>query len=710
MRIATKLALVIVASGVVLAVAVGAMAVPARLLDDAGTAEPREVSLGPLAQRSYVYAVDDSLLAVLREEENRQPVKLGTLPQHVIDAVLAVEDAGFWVHDGFDVRGMLRAFRTNVETGGISQGGSTITQQLVKLDLLGTEQTLDRKVEEIVLASRLEKTMTKEEILSRYLNTVYFGNHSYGIQAAAETYFGVGAEDLTPGQAALLAGLIRNPSSSNPIRFPERAAERRDTALDRLVDVGALTEDEATFWREATPVPEQVHDVLPKADDYFPSAVEGQLLTDPEFEFLGDTRKERRRSLDRSGLRIYTTYDAQAQAMAEAARDGNLPLTNGVFDSFSTNPETGEPGKGSAAVVSVVPDTGAVRYMVGGPGFDRWEFNLVTQNKRQTGSSFKTYTLATLMEQGHSPRDRVSGRGPCIFDNPSGEPDPYEAENFEGSSGQVDTIVGQTLRSSNCAYIRLSLVAGLGNVVDMAKRLGITSTAEDGLAQNKSLTLGTAGVTPLDMASAYATIANDGVYNEPYLIRRVEDRNGKVLYEHEPAPKRVISPQTARLVTRVLEQNVQRGTGTAAALGTSQPAAGKTGTHQSSTDGWFVGFTPHLATAVWVGGLGAQFPIHINGGSGITGGSYPALIWGDFMRDWHTTKNTPIVGFTGPRPVPGGDDLLEVPGDVDLTPEPEPPPPPRRQPPRPGGGQGGGGNQDGQGGGDGRGGRGGDDD
>jgi penicillin-binding protein 1A len=670
-RIFSRLALVVIASGVMLALAVGALAVPARLLDKAGSGDPGPISLRPLAQRSYMYAADGSVLAVLREEENRQSVPLDTVPQHVISAILAVEDAGFWVHEGFDVRGMLRAFRANVEQGGISQGGSTITQQLIKLDVLGNEQTLDRKIEEIVLASRLEKMMTKEEILDRYVNTVYFGNHAYGIQAAAETYFGVNAKDLNPGQAALLAGLIRNPVSYNPIRYPERAAQRLDVALERLVAVRALTEAEADYWKAATPVPTAVHNLLPRANDYFASAVEQQLLAD---ERLGKTPEERRNAVYFGGLKVFTTYSPAAQAQAQAARDQNLPLVNGVFPAGS-DPATGKPRFGSAAVVSVVPKNGAIPYMVAGPGFKNYKYNLVTQNKRQTGSSFKTFVLATAMERGLSPEDQIDGTGPCLFANPTGTPDPYPAENFGGSTRGVGTITTQTLGSVNCAYVRLGLIVGLNNVVNMAQRLGVRSTPADGLAANESLPLGSAGVTPLDMASAYATLANDGVYNPPYIIERVEDRNGKVIVQHQPAPKRVISPQTARLVTEILRQNVTSGTGTAAALGTGQPAAGKTGTHTGSYDAWFVGFTPYLATAVWIGGLGAQFTIRL-GGAGITGGSYPARIWGDFMRAWHTGR--PVLQFAPAAPVPGGR-MLVVPPSIDLSAKPA------AFPPQPGG-------------------------
>jgi penicillin-binding protein 1A len=671
-RLLPRFAAVIVASGVVLAVAAAAMAVPAHLIGEAGSGDPRGIELGPLAQRSYVFSGDGSLLATLKDEENRQPVPLAEVPPHVVAAILAVEDAGFWIHDGFDVRGMLRAFKANVDSGGISQGGSTITQQLVKLDQLSPEQTLDRKVQELFLASRLEKEMTKEEILDRYLNTVYFGNHSYGIQAAAETYFGVSVQQLDVGQAALLAGIIRNPIQYNPVRYPDRAQSRRNIAIDRMVQVGALTQDEAVWWH-AAPTQPQLHQVLPVANDYFPSEVEQQLLNAPEFAVLGATPDERRTPVYQGGLRVFTTYDPVAQAQAIAARDQNLPLENGMFNVPGVDPATGAQNTASAAVVSVEPATGAVRTMVGGPGFDRWQYNLATQNPRQVGSSMKTYVLAALMEQGRSPDDIINGTAPCDIANPGGAEDPYHVENFADGGGSVGTITAATLASSNCAFVRLGLIAGSQAVVDMAHRLGIVST----LDPIPSLPLGTKEITPLEMASAYGTLANDGVYNRPYLIERIEDSAGNVIYQHAPAPEQRVSPQVARLVTSILEQNVLSGTGTAARI-RGQQAAGKTGTTQGATDGWFVGYTPALSTAVWVGGLGGKFPI-VLGGTGITGGRYPARIWGSFMNAWQ--ENRPAVGFQPATSVAPSGSMLVVPGGRDLTPPPAPPPPP---PPDPG--------------------------
>jgi penicillin-binding protein 1A len=688
-RTLLKLVAVIVAASAVLAAAVAAFSVPADLVSTAGSGQPdpAAVALGPLAQRSYVYAADGSLLASLKDEENRQPVPLSDVPQHVIDAILAVEDAGFWIHDGYDIRGMLRAFKANVDSGGISQGGSTITQQLVKLDLLSREQTLDRKVQEIILAQRLEKQMTKEEILSRYLNSVYFGNHAYGIQAAAETYFGIGVKELDVGQAALLAGIIRNPITYNPVRYPERAAERRDVALDRMYEVGLLEEHESDWWH-ASPTTPEFHEPLPEVSDYFPSEVRRLLFdtSDERFAMLGSTFKERHQAVFQGGLRVYTTFDPAAQQQAVAARDSVLPLDGGVFAQPGVDPDTGKPNVGSAAVVSVEPATGAVRTMVGGPGFDNYNFNLATQNARGVGSSMKTFVLATIMEQGYSPDDIINGLAPCEFKNQYEEGGVYDVSNFADGSGGVGTITEATLKSSNCAFVRLGLIAGPAEVADMAHRLGIPETRPDGDDEDEepdtvvcnscqSLPLGATGITPLEMASAYGTIANEGVYNPPYLIERIEDRNGKEIYTHEPSPSRRISAETARLVTSILEQNVQSGTGTRAGV-SGQRVAGKTGTNQGSRDGWFVGYSPALSTAVWVGGLGHEFTITL-GGRGITGGREPAQIWGAFMNAWQ--QGRPSVPFTAPPSRPGGK-KLEVPGGIDLTPPPAPPPAPAPPP------------------------------
>lgn len=645
-----------------------AFAIPIGLLASAGSGEPTQITLDPLEQRSYVYGADGSTLAGLHGEINREPVGLDEVPDHLVDAIVAVEDQGFWVHDGVDMRGVMRAFMTNVDEGDVAQGGSTLTQQVVKQGLLGDEQSLERKVKEVVLARRLEKKLSKEEILTRYINVAYFGNSAYGVQTAAETYFGVDVADLDIGQSALLAGMIRNPKFNDPVAYPETATERRSAALEQMQSLGFITEDERT-WYDAAPLPTEVHQLIPAPDDYFVDEVKQRLLHDDRFEDLGATYEERERAVFQGGLRVYTTFDPHAQQKALAARNEVLPGENGLFEA-GTDAETGETFQGSGALVSVEPATGAIRTMVGGPGFERGveeavgqQYNLATDNARQGGSTHKMFVLASLMDQGYSPLDQVNGIGPCFFDNPGGAEDPYEVPNYEGSRGQVDTILAQTARSSNCAYMRLALVAELENVVDMAQRLGVRSPLQtEGQRVDLSFPLGVKETTPLEMATAYATLANDGVYNEPYYIERIESADGRVIYEHEPESERAISADAARLVTSVLEHNVTSGTGTNAQV-QGQQTAGKTGTTNRNSDVWFVGYTPRLATAVWVGGLGSNEPIRIEGASP-SSSRHPARMFGLFMTEYH--QGLDALPFPAPPSRPGGDYLRPDPG-VDLN-------------------------------------------
>jgi penicillin-binding protein 1A len=698
LRTLSRFGLVITVTGAVLAVAAAALAVPLGLLEEASTGEPATINLRPDEQRSYVYAADGATMATLHGEFNRQPIELADVPQHVVDTILAVEDQGFWTHDGTDGRALLRAFSVNIGEGDVSQGGSTVTQQLVKLSVLTTEQTLDRKLQELILARRLEREMSKEEILTRYLNAVYFGNHAYGIQAASETYFGVGVQDLDLGQAALLAALIRNPSAYNPVRYPERAAERRGVALDQMLDQGIVTEAEVDFIG-ALPVPTEVHQVLPEPNDYFVEEVKQQLLDDPR---LGETQEEREQAVFTGGLRVYTTFDPRSQALALQARDGRIgaggvfpagpainpgtgqPYTDAQGNPLNIDPATGQPMilNGTAAMASVEPATGAIRAMVGGPGYDQYQYNLATQTNppRQVGSAFKTFVLATLFEQGHSPNDMVDGSSPCTFTDERFEPAVYRPSNYsESDATGIASLTQQTLGSVNCAFVRLGYIAGQQNVVDLTRSLGITTP----LDPFPSVSLGTQGAPAVEMAGAYAAFANDGVFNPPYYIDRVEDAQGRVIWEHEPNPQQVVTPQTARLVSQVLEQNVQSGTGTQAKLPGGRPAAGKTGTTQSSADGWFVGYTPQLSTAVWVGAMGAQISVTSYNGRRLVGGSSAAPIWGDYMAAWH--DGVPVTAFAAPEATRAGQ-FLQVPRELDpFGATPAPPPPPPGTPP-PGGG------------------------
>jgi len=635
-----RFATVIVGGGIVVAFTLAALGPRIADIYAANESTAVEINLEELALRTIVYDANGDEFDVLYGEQNRELVELEDVSQALIDAVIAVEDEGFYEHTGIDAKAIARAFIRNVNAGGIEEGGSTITQQLIKNAVVGNDQDVDRKIAEAALARRLERQLTKDEILKTYLNTVYFGGGAYGITAAAEIYFGTTPAELDYAQSALLAGLISNPSRYDPTLNPIAARERRDIALRRLVATGHITQEEAERF-SAVPVP--TSRVVPaewQPDNYFIEEVRRRLLEDPR---LGATGEERAEALFSGGLRVYTTYDPAAQ---QAARD--------AVDRFTPDDERGFVG----ALASVVPGTGKVRAIIGGPGFEvpgYGEFNIATQGGRPTGSSFKAFVLAAAMEKGLVPSDQVNGQGPCTFDNPGGSPDPYSATNFGGgSSGSVRTIRSQTLSSSNCAYLRLGQIVGLSNVADTARALGVTS---DMSSLPISMPLGPLDITPLDMATAYATFANDGLQVDPIFIERVEDRAGNIIFVNEPNPSRAISVQSARLVTSILEANVRGGTGTGAQV-PAQPAAGKTGTGQSFKNAWFVGYTPYLATAVWMGNPLAEIEMRgvrlpeLGYRSGVTGGSAPAAIFGAFNEFFHADLEA--RSFSAPAPTRPG--------------------------------------------------------
>ncbi len=629
-----------------MAVTMAAVGVRAADIVTANDSEPLSSELDcTLDLRSVVYDSSGALVGELAGRENRVLVdNLSQIADPVIQSVLAAEDADFYDHNGVNIRAIARALVQNVSSGAVEQGGSTITQQLVKLCVLGSAVDLvDRKIPEAIMAVRLENEIDKDEILLQYLNTVYFGSGAYGVQAAAEVYFDKDASELTWSEGALLASLISSPVSGDPTIDADNAVnalERRNRVLERLVDLEQIRQAELEdFVDDPVPITRNALFSLDEVEeDYFLEEVKQILLEAPE---LGPDRVARADAIYGGGLRIYTTLDPVAQGFAEAAVEDVIP------DEVSTPNLANRYFVGALAAVE--PATGAVRSMVGGPGFDEFsEFNLATHRGnpfpgRPTGSSFKVFVLAAAMEAGYVPDDTLNGSGPCRIPNPGGTPDPYEAENFEGSRGRTGTIRSLTLSSSNCGYLRLGQIVGLGNVVDTAHALGVSSE----LLAVPSLPLGVYNVTPLEMAAAYAAIANDGVYNPPYFIDRVEDRFGNVIYEHEPTPRRAISAESARLVTSVLEDNVQSGTGERAQL-PRQTAAGKTGTAQDFGDAWFVGYTPYLSTAVWMGNPDERVPMRGVGGRNVTGGSYPAMIWGQFNIGYHDRLIFPSRPFITP--------------------------------------------------------------
>jgi penicillin-binding protein 1A len=632
---------VVVVASVVTAILAAALTEHTVQLVQANTSEAPRVEFDELAQTSSVYAADGTYLGDLEGVEDRETVPLSEISEKTVKAILAVEDADFYEHRGVNARAVARALIENVSSGSIRQGGSTITQQLVKLIVTGDDrQVADRKFTEAVLAMRVEEQYTKDQILEQYLNTVYFGGGAYGVQKAAQLYFGKDARDLDWAESAMLAAVIRNPVSYDPTRNPELAQRRRHIALERMAEENLITDEQVVEYSGA-PLP-TTRQAPEEPKSYFLEEVKQRLLADPR---LGETPEDRAERLYAGGLRIYTTIDLEAQAEAERAIDEVL------------GPIKDDPRGFTAALAAVEPGTGAVRALVGGPGFDKFKFNIATQKGRPTGSSFKVFVLTAALEAGYVPNDTVSGSGPCTFPNPGGSPDPYRAENFGNSGGGGGTITSQTLRSSNCAYLRLGQIVGLPNVVAAAKALGVTAQLTDeGGSIPLSLPLGVKDITPLDMATAYSTLANDGLRVDPIFVTKVLDRDGNVVLENTPQPQRAVSVQTARLATDVLEQNVQKGTGTRAKL-PRQPAAGKTGTAQDSRDAWFVGYTPYLSTAVWMGRPEGGPPElaemrNVGGVGSVTGGSYPARIWGAFNTDYHEGRE--VREFTEPEKTRSG--------------------------------------------------------
>lgn len=605
----------------------------------------------PLAQRSVVYGRDGSVLATLQEED-RSPLPLEQIPQIAVDAVIVAEDAAFWEHKGIDLKGTGRAVVENARAGGVKQGGSTITQQLVKNCLLTSARSADRKINETFLAVRAERELGKREILSRYLNSVYFGEGAYGIQAAAERYFAKGAAHLDAGDAALLAGLIANPEGANPFKDPEAATERRDYVLRRMVEEGKL---DATTADELArrPLPTAPQRPLPEPKTQFVEEVKRRLLDDPR---LGATRDERQRQLFRGGLQIHTGLDPAMQSAAERAITGTVPASE-----FAT------------ALVAIDPATGEVRALADPRPFEENAFNLVTQAQRQPGSAFKAITLAAALEAGYSPSDTVDGAAPCTLAIP-GDPAPWVVDNYDGATGSVMPLIDAIALSSNCAFARLVIGLGPAKVADMAKRLGF----ERPLPAVPSITLGTTEASPLELATVVSTLAADGVRRAPLFVTKVLTADGAVIFEDRRAGEQVVDPNVARATTLLLREVIARGTGTAANIG--RPTAGKTGTSQEHRDAWFVGYTPNLAAAVWMGHPGGQVPMLDVGGIRVTGGSYPARVWGAFMQE--ATASLPPADFPPPGPFPPGTTINEL-GRGVPPPPPAPPPdaPPALPPP-----------------------------
>jgi membrane peptidoglycan carboxypeptidase len=586
-----------------------------------------------LLEGSTVYADDGhTVLAVLQASQYRKPVGLNQVSKTAIKAVLDTEDHRFYLHGGFDIPSTVRALAADSSGSGI-QGGSTITQQLVKQLYLTSQRTVSRKIKEAVIADRLAREYTKDQILQAYLNTIYLGNGAYGIEAAANVYFGEHASQLNLAQSALLAGLIQNPSGYDPIANPIGARDRRAEVLARMVHYGDISETQATA-ADAVALPTAVVAPAVSGDeitDYYVQQVVTQLLGTGSP--LGSTYQERYAALFEGGLKIYTNLDPGLQALAEQTIANDTPANNRGFQE---------------AMVTIDPTTGKVRAMVGGTGFSQAagsHFNIITEGNRQPGSGFKIFTLLAALEQGYSIYDTVDGESPCAVKFP-GDNDlvSHPINNDEGNGGGILTLLNATAQSTNCAYVRLAHEVGLPNVANMARALGITTNLAIGPGvYPPSMVIGAVAVPPIEMAAAYATVADNGVYHTPTFIDHIVDRTGATIYSGAAPGRRVIPAWVAAEATVAFQAVVQHGTGTAAEI-YNRPVAGKTGTTSSSVDAWFNGFTPQLETTVWMGNLAAEVPMFDVGGVGeVYGGTFPTITWHAFMAA--ALANQPVLAF-----------------------------------------------------------------
>ena len=588
--------------------------------------------LQPLSRRTEVYDRDNNLIAVF-QRQNSQPVTFDEIPQHVRDAFLAVEDREFYTHNGVNARSLFRATLSNVASDAPQQGASTITMQVAKNEFLaGLERDVRYKVLQIHYALMLENRYTKEEILERYLNTVFFGNNAYGVQAASEVYFGREVTDITYIEAVFLASLVRSPSGYDPIDNPERSRARFRQVIDGLVEAGTMTAAEgdeaiATFQVPARVLSINTEQAMPRT--YFTEALTDYLLR--RSNILGDTYEERQAALYRGGLRIHTTLTPYLQTKAEEARDV-LPATQQGFD---------------AAIVSLDTQTGAIVAMVGGSGFVPGENEVnMALAPRQTGSSQKMFILAAALQAGATPDDIIDGRRPCVLPNPGDPSDPFEIS--DAVSREPDTLRVMTWRSINCAYGRLAQIVGLHRVVNMTYRmaespylyLGQPESERDPLLPIPALATGGNPMSPMDMASGAQTIANEGVHNEPYYVDFIDSWDGQRIYEHEEQDIPILDRGVALTTIGVLKGVLTDGTARNWPLN-GIPAAGKTGTQADNTNAWFVGFTRNLTTAVWIGDPDGYTPMQnvpeFEGANenNVQGGRYPAQIWNTYMQPAH---------------------------------------------------------------------------
>jgi penicillin-binding protein 1A len=576
----------------------------------------RPIALG---SNSFLFASDGSLLGVIPSSTNRQPLRLDKMSPWLPKATVAIEDSRFWEHGALDYRGIARALYKDAAAGHIVEGGSTITQQLVRNLYIGKSQrTVARKLKEACLAQKLAGRWTRKEILAGYLNEVFYGRHAYGAQAGAQTFFSTSAKKLTLTQAALLAGLPQAPSVYDPLRHPGDALARRNEVLRAMVNNGDIT-------------PTQYTDAVATPLGLKPGTLYSQQRHPNFFGWATQQLVKRfgERRVEAGGLQVRTTLDLHMQSLARSAV-------------VSVMREKTDP---AAALVAIDPQTGAVKAMISYlPDGRPMKFNLASQSGRTAGSSFKPFTLATAIDQDISVYTGLSGPSQLTITDPKCAFNgvPWTVHNYADESGGYMSLLEATANSVNTIYAQLADIVGPENIVKTAHKMGITTK----LQPVCSITLGTQPVNPLEMTDAYATLAARGIHRDPQAFDLVRGPNGETIGKLHTPGARAIPQNTADLVTYALEGVVQHGTGTAAYFG--RPAAGKTGTAENFVDAWFCGYVPQLAACVWVGYPKAEIPLYnVEGIGAVFGGSLPAEIWRRFMSE--AVKKLPARDFVYPQ-------------------------------------------------------------
>lgn len=560
---------------------------------------PDVAKLKPIdkGQNSVIYAGDGSKLGLIDSDEVRTPIKLKKIPQALQDATVAIEDERFFSHDGIDYEGGLRALIKNIETGKISEGASTLTMQLMRnLYITNPKRDYQRKIVEAKMALDYETQHSKQQILQSYLNTAPYGTNqgrtAIGVDAAARVYFSTEPMKLNLSQSALLAGLPQAPTDYNPIQNPQGAMQRRNEVLDSMADNGKITDARAVAAKKKGLQLKPAQGLFDRREPFFSDYVESELFKKYGFN-----------TVRRGGLKIFTTIEP---AMQQAG-----------LDSIASVLYTGGP---SGALVAVDPRNGDIKAMVSSASYDVNQYNLAAQGKRQPGSTFKTFTLATAISQGMNPNTTYYESKPLAINDPVYGP--WSVQTYSNTYSGTESVAAATLQSDNSVFAQLALDVGPDKVAEMAKAMGI-KTKLDGYPAE---TLGglSIGVSPLEMAGAYATLAAGGLQRDPTAIRKVVFPDGKVDQPGRSKPKRVLTEPAAYEVSKVLHENMVRGTGTNAYTGCSGQS-GKTGTTDNFVDAWFVGYQANLASAAWVG-----YPESNKISTGISGSGEPSSIWHNF--------------------------------------------------------------------------------